>query len=274
MDNHNTDVRNGERFKFGENWLSFLNSINEQRIIVAEEALKNMLSVKHLKNKKFIDVGSGSGLSSLAARRLGATVHSFDYDPQSVACTQELKNRYFAKDDAWIIEKGSVLDTEFISKLGQHDVVYSWGVLHHTGNMWSGLENVIQLVGIKGVLFIAIYNNEGFYSNLWKKIKKTYNSGMVGRYTVKVLFYPWFALRLLIAGLINYHNPFKFFFEYKNRRGMSIVHDWDDWLGGYPFEVAKPEELFHFYHTKGFELVNMKTTNRLGCNELIFIKRV
>jgi len=30
---------------------------------------------------------------------LGARVHSFDYDPQSVACTAELKRRYFEGDE-------------------------------------------------------------------------------------------------------------------------------------------------------------------------------
>ena len=53
-------------------------------------------------------------------------MHSFDYDPQSVACTQELKRRYFAEDEQWIIEEGSVLDRNYLSRLGRFDVVYSW----------------------------------------------------------------------------------------------------------------------------------------------------
>lgn len=88
-----TEIAKGQRFKFGANWKGFLAVLNEERIVLAEQSLRNMLDMD-LKGTRFLDVGSGSGLFSLAARRLGATVHSFDYDPQSVACTEELRHRY------------------------------------------------------------------------------------------------------------------------------------------------------------------------------------
>ena len=101
--------------------------VNDDRIRLAEESLKRMLQVENLQGKAFLDIGSGSGLFSLSARRLGARVHSFDYDPESVACTAELKRRYFPEDSDWVIEEGSVLDTDYLSRLDQFDVVYSWG---------------------------------------------------------------------------------------------------------------------------------------------------
>src|ERR1044072_5239228 len=101
-----------------------------------------MLEVDNLLGKKFLDVGSGSGLFSLAARRLGAQVHSFDYDPQSVACTGELRRRYFPDDLHWVVQQGSVLDQGYLASLGSFDVVYAWGVLHHTGAMWRALDNI------------------------------------------------------------------------------------------------------------------------------------
>lgn len=81
------EIKQGEQFRFGKNWKRFLYSLNEERIIKAERSLKQMLCIDNLEGKSFIDIGSGSGLFSLAARRLGARVYSFDSDPQSVACT-------------------------------------------------------------------------------------------------------------------------------------------------------------------------------------------
>jgi len=144
------------RFQFGKNWQRFLSILDEERISEAERSLKEMLEIDNLHGKTFVDIGSGSGLFSLAARRLGAKVHSFDYDPVSVACTKELKRRYFNDDSKWSIEQGDVLDKAYIESLGQFDIVYAWGVLHHTGAMWQALENIIPLVGKGGRLFISI----------------------------------------------------------------------------------------------------------------------
>jgi len=146
MSQHQNELNAGERFAFGDNWARFLSILNDERIRMAEESLKRMLEVETLAGKSFLDIGSGSGLFSLAARRLGARVHSFDYDPQSVACTAELKRRYFPDDAQWVVEEGSALDMDYLNRLGQFDVVYSWGVLHHTGAMWQALKNVAPLV--------------------------------------------------------------------------------------------------------------------------------
>jgi 2-polyprenyl-3-methyl-5-hydroxy-6-metoxy-1,4-benzoquinol methylase len=260
------------RFQFGENWRRFLDVLDEERIQVAEESLKTMLGAESLAGKSFLDIGSGSGLFSLSAMRLGADrVHSFDYDTSSVACTLELKRRYFPDDARWTIERGDVLDPEYLATLGHWDIIYSWGVLHHTGDMWQALQNVANLARPGTQLFISIYNDQGGQSRRWTRVKKLFNSNAIGRSAVLGTFVPFFAAQHFAYDILRRQNPLQTYRTYYRQRGMSRVHDWIDWLGGYPFEVARPEEIFAFFREKGFELEKLKTCGgSMGCNEFVF----
>ena len=267
-------VEHSSRFEFGRNWRSFLAVLNDDRISEAEASLKQSIGLERLEGSTFIDVGSGSGLFSLAANRLGARrVHSFDYDAESVACTATLRDRYGQPGADWTIERGSALDGDYLTRLGQFDVVYSWGVLHHTGAMWQALENVIRLVQPGGLLVVAIYNDQGRISRGWTLVKRLFNSGVIGRSVVVATFVPYFIVRGLVVDLVRLRHPRTRYREYRRSRGMSMRHDWMDWLGGYPFEVATPDAIFEFYRAHGFALEKLKTCGGgLGCNEFVFTR--
>lgn len=272
--NHESEVRTGERFEFGKNWQRFLEELNDERILQAEQTLKEMLEVDDLGGQSFVDIGAGSGLFSLAAKRLGARVHSFDYDPHSVVCTREIRRRYFPNDAGWVVEEGSVLDLDYVHELGRFDIVYAWGVLHHTGAMWNALENVALLVRTGGQLYISIYNDQGSRSRHWRKVKQTYNA--MPKSLRFLVLWPCFLrlwLRTMIVELIRFGNPFRTWNNYHSVRGMSAWRDVVDWVGGYPFEVAKPDQIFQFYRDKGFSLRKLKTCGAgHGCNEFVFRK--
>jgi 2-polyprenyl-6-hydroxyphenyl methylase/3-demethylubiquinone-9 3-methyltransferase len=260
-------AHNPPRYEFGRNWQGFLSSVNEDRVGEAVTSLRAMLKMNDLRDNTFLDVGSGSGLFSLAARRLGAQVFSFDYDPLSVSCTESIKRSFSPGDPYWRIERGSILDDDYVSKLGTFDVVYSWGVLHHTGDMWKAMEAVAGLVNAEGRLFIAIYNDQGCISKYWSAVKQLYNKGVAFKYLMTAVHFPYlflgrFALRAF-TGRLNLE------------RGMSLWYDMHDWLGGYPFEVATPDEILGFYSKRGFSPVMLVTChNRHGCNEFVFERKV
>ena len=261
------EVVSGIRFEFGKNWRNFLSLLTEERIDHAMTSLQRHLGLDRLDGLKFVDAGSGSGLFSLAARRLGATVHSFDFDPSSVGCTQELKRRYFNDDPNWTIQHASVLDQNYVQSLGQFDVVYSWGVLHHTGSMWPAIENVNRLVASNGRLFIALYNDQGWKSKVWLWVKQIYCSSTIGRWAMIAIWVPHFFARMCVTSLLSGTNKFA---SYHRDRGMSPVHDWIDWIGGLPFEVATCDEITQYHEQRGFKLLKLISTKGLGNNEFVF----
>jgi 2-polyprenyl-6-hydroxyphenyl methylase/3-demethylubiquinone-9 3-methyltransferase len=273
---HADEVLSGERFEFGKNWSNFLALLDDERIAKAEESLREMLEIETLEGKTFLDIGSGSGLFSLAARRLGAKVFSFDYDTNSFACTSELRRRFFPNDENWTVEQGSALDKNYLESLGKFDIVYSWGVLHHTGKMWEALENAGTCVAENGKLFIAIYNDTGTQAKRWLAIKKLYNKMpkfLRAPMTVAV-FTPQETKRFLRGVLkLKPFEAFQYWKNYKNGRGMNLWYDMVDWVGGYPYEFATPDEIFEFYKAKDYRLTKLKAGKiGLGCNEFVFEK--
>lgn len=260
------------RFSFGRNWRAFLEQLDKERIIEAERSIQELTGLARMDEMSFIDVGSGSGLFSLAARRLGAKVVSFDYDEDSVASTQMLRDRYCPGDASWKIERGSILDLAFVKQLGLFDIVYSWGVLHHTGAMNKAIHNGTSLVRPGGIFVFALYRKTRLCW-LWKWEKRWYASASpTTQNMARASFIGLFRLACQLQG----RDFLDYVAKYKSKRGMSFVHDVHDWMGGYPYESIKPDEVSSIMSRLGFEHVRSITqpySSGLfgsGCDEFVF----
>jgi 2-polyprenyl-3-methyl-5-hydroxy-6-metoxy-1,4-benzoquinol methylase len=269
-------MENEPIFSFGCNWQTFLKNVDEDRIRIAGASLTDFLNISDLKGKSFLDIGCGSGLFSCAALKLGAEkVVSFDVDPFSVECCKRLCEKE-GKPSNWDVLEGSVLDNEFLQRLGTFDIVYSWGVLHHTGRMWEAVANSARMVNPHGYYYIALYNkilsrngSTSWIHPFWLKVKRIYNSHPV---LAAYVLEPLAMAAYLAIVMARFENPLTHLKNYKSHRGMSWKTDAVDWLGGYPYEFATVEEVFKFVKAgfPDFNLTNIKVTSGRGLNWYLF----
>jgi len=272
MTNDPTSVNEQEmRFAFGANWADYVEKkFSDERVEISRRHLLGFLKLPDLKGRTFLDIGCGSGLHSLAAWRSGADrVISFDYDKSSVITTKRLYE-LSGRPGNWAIMQGSILDRAFVDSLPKADIVYSWGVLHHTGSMWSAIENAARCLQEKGVFYVALYSKDVYVSppyEYWLETKRKYNHAN----HLKKLWMEWcYAWKDSIRSQVMHgRNPIAYMKTYQQSRGMSYWHDVRDWLGGYPMEFAGNKETESFAREQlGLELINMKAGE--GNTEYLF----
>lgn len=268
--------QNKGHFSFGKNWQEFLRTLNAERIENARQSLAEFFGGHtSVSGKTFVDIGCGSGLFSLAAYRLGAAkIVSVDIDQFSLKCTEYLWEKE-GRPAHWEIRKGSALDAPFLRSLGTFDLVYSWGVLHHTGNMYHALDNILPLGHAKSFWYLALYNDnprllEGT-SALWVTLKRLYNkSPWLGKKLIEGLYTLYYLFGLALSG----RNPVSYIKNYTTLRGMNFFTDIKDWLGGYPYEFAPTEKIISFFKERGFTCHKVNPARSIGCNEYLFSKNV
>lgn len=257
-------------FSFGKNWNQFVTRhFTPERLTIAQNHIAEFLELPSLTGKSVLDIGCGSGLSSLAFYNLGAErIVSFDLDPYSVQATTTLR-RTVGDPDSWIVCAGSILDRDFVQSLAQADIVYSWGVLHHTGSMWNAVENTATLLKEDGLLYIALYTTTS-KSPYWLRVKQAYNRATpVGKCLMELRYLLRYTI---LPELLRCKNPFRVMRDYQVSRGMDCMTDLRDWLGGYPYEDAKPEDVLRFARNSlGLELMNLATGE--ANTEYLFKKR-
>jgi 2-polyprenyl-3-methyl-5-hydroxy-6-metoxy-1,4-benzoquinol methylase len=248
-----------QNFSFGRNWKDFVEKeFNEERVAISQKHLLSFLGCDSLKGRSFLDIGSGSGIHSLAAMKAGADrVTSFDLDPLSVETTTRCRE-WYGSPETWTVKQGSILDTDFVASLDAHDIVYSWGVLHHTGDMWNAIRNAARPLAPDGIFYIALYTADVYLQRspeYWLKKKQQYNrAAWLGKRFMEAVYGGRICLGHLKAG----RNPLKEIRDYKQSRGMSFWTDVRDWLGGWPMDFARISDVRAFAGNElGLELLHL-----------------
>jgi 2-polyprenyl-6-hydroxyphenyl methylase/3-demethylubiquinone-9 3-methyltransferase len=220
-------------FAFGKNWASYAALIGEPQIEEAIKGLLKLVPVEEFKGRSFLDIGCGSGLHALAASRLGVSgIMAVDIDPNSVAASRSVLSRNGAQIP-WHVETMSVFDLD-AARHGTFDIVYSWGVLHHTGNMWEAVDKAASMVAPKGLLVIALYRKTHM-DPFWKFEKRLYTHAPR---TIQGLVRAGYMAARRLAMLATGRSFRKYVASYRSSRGMDFYHDVHDWLGGYPYETT------------------------------------
>jgi 2-polyprenyl-3-methyl-5-hydroxy-6-metoxy-1,4-benzoquinol methylase len=256
-------------FDFGRNWEAFSRAkVDAERLQDARRSLQQLVGTDNIEGHTFVDVGCGSGLFSIGAAQLGAArVVGFDVNATAVHVSNTNLRRLRGDLPEGTSEPrfctGNVLDPAFLEDLGTFDVVYAWGVLHHTGAMWQAIRNAASLVkGEDGILVLALYNRH-WTSFFWKQIKRLYN--LSPHAVRRLLHYIFGALIYLGVWVTTRENPLH------KERGMDFWYDVIDWLGGYPYEYAGAEAVVQFVHPLGFRVERVvRPRAPTGCNEFVF----
>jgi 2-polyprenyl-6-hydroxyphenyl methylase/3-demethylubiquinone-9 3-methyltransferase len=259
-------------FEFGQNWKDYSKTVDQKRIDAAVAGVRKLFP-DGLTGKTFLDIGCGSGLHSLAALVLGAApVMAIDIDENSVSTTQELLTKY-APDLKWMATVASIFETS-PDQLGKFDVVYSWGVLHHTGDMWRAIECATHFVNPDGQFALAIYSATSCDA-MWKTEKKFY---AMAPPSVQWSVRQFYMAALLAAKTLVGQNPISYVRGYSEKRGMNFSHDAHDWLGGHPYETASAAEIrdricrMGFTEERSFPLPVRLGLFGSGCHEFVFRK--
>ena len=260
------------QFDFGKNWADFSeHALTPERVAQARAGFARLMEgTSGVAGRSFIDIGFGQGLGLLSAAATGAVAFGIDINPK---CGEVLeRNRKFFPEigeSPIPVVIGSVLDESVVKRARQagpggagFDIVHSWGVLHHTGDMHQAIANAASLVKPGGQFVVALYNRH-WSSSLWLLIKFVYCKSP--RLLQRLLIWAMYPVIYIAKWIVTGSNP------RKQLRGMDFYYDVIDWVGGYPYDYASRDEVLAMVEPLGFRCIHFVPSQvPTGCNEFVF----
>ena len=201
-----------------------------------------------VKGKKVLDAGSGSGMVSIAFAVMGASVTGVDITSKCIENGRK-RAKAFGVECRFVQSDLTMLDLH-----EDFDIIYSWGVLHHTADAKASFFRLVEHLRPGGEIIIAVYLRTAF-SSFWNFSRVFYQSS------------PGFAktaFRRSASVLLNGYDAVRKALMKKERymlRGTSNEELVNDWFGVPHRTFHTYTEVYEWFREKGldYRLVNPAT---------------
>ncbi len=214
-------------------------------------ALKHIqeLFPEGVKCKRVLDGGSGSGMISVAFAVMGADVTGVDVTPKCVE--NGCKNADLFGVQCRFLKR-NLLSLDLCGET--FDIIYNWGVLHHTQDARKSFTNLAKHLKPGGEMIVAVYLKT-VLSGFWNFLRIFYQESPQ---VFKTLFLNTGSIFL---NGVDYFNNLFFNKERYMMRGTNNKEILNDWFG-VPYRTFHTyEEVFEWFRENGLEyqLVNSAT---------------
>ena len=136
----------------------YFDAIEDYRYNSDAPWLKDAVGFDHFQNKRLLEVGFGTGTDLLQFARAGAVVTGVDITPRSIEIARRRFDVYGQRGE-FLIGDGENLsfpDESF-------DVVYSFGVLHHTPDTQRAIREVHRVLRPGGKAIVMLYHRSSLF---------------------------------------------------------------------------------------------------------------
>jgi len=150
----------GTNFAYAEKFSKDYFEQVEQHRYATESDIFSFAQFTRFHGKKVLEVGVGAGTDFLQFVRSGAHAYGMDLTQEAVNHVEQRLDVYGLK-----AEEVRVADAESLPyENNSFDLVYSWGVIHHSPDTQKCLSEIVRVVKPNGTIKIMLYNRHSLYA--------------------------------------------------------------------------------------------------------------
>jgi ubiquinone/menaquinone biosynthesis C-methylase UbiE len=120
-----------------------------------------------LRGKDVLDVGAGSGIATQMLAEAGANVTAVDLTDWAVETTQRRLAAFELEGD---VRQADAEQLPFED--ASFDLVFSWGVIHHSSDMDRALAELVRVTRPGGQLVLMVYNRRSLFFAVYRAFQR------------------------------------------------------------------------------------------------------